>query len=1056
MFSCSTREAKVNHLHTLLLRLVLLLLSAVSVTHASLTDLRAVALDSLGLVWMGNGDGLYCWDGRYLIMQSVWDGYEGGAVNAITVDPQGIVWVQAAGGLYRRDAAFRRVESLSPVLESKCRCLLANGSRLFIGGDRGLVSMDQQGRERVLLEKLRVNALCITPQGMLLAGSQAQGLYLFDANGNPALIPPDFRDALPTIESLAADDKHVLAVGRDTNGLRHCAELDLQRGQLQILDLQLCETDDTSSAELMTRLNGVGVVIRSSRGWVDLNGATIDMSNHEDPRPWPAERLCDWIPSLCYSPIPGSFLQENVADGVLLDANGNVQLLPTTSHQNLTVIQVLAGSNPVLLLEDEGHQKLLLELGEEGYHRAQLPDTLDLRSIRSVCHAPGGDTSELLIGLTNGLMLLRDGDTASFVGEEEIWWLENFGSTLALASGPQGLAFFDGSHISKLRVREPVYMAVNDGFRGIIACAADYMINLDAANEIDTIAYPDALVRHAAESNCAPGQLVGQLLVASGRYWLLAGGDFYYYASPQIGWCRPLPGAGLSHEHIRSVALDHAETVWLSGSMGTGYLVPDYVAPLIVATKQVQQLVRAQLSDTLPLDVVDPLSSPETAVRLRCRLDDREWSAWRAPRALIPTELLPTDTLSKGVHRFQLQAVDAWGNLSREVLTFPLNVTPHRMGITHRISILIGMLIVGGILTVLLPAHVSLTLLELLALGLAVWIRLKTEEPYFYFLMPVFALLVWWYVRVNMKQAKTKEELEPPGGILDLVDLFREFGHSGTATRNLDRLLRTSRNLYHQGQLDEDVLDRFLDARRVFLELTVHSLHTVSRMFSRLPERDNPLPPSQLAQYRERVTEVEDSLVKLSDPPSDVAMEELAFRLNQLQNLLGELEHKVDLQISSSPLHVVDRILKERQDELAGIELSIVCARELRQVMARLPVDKLHFILDNLITNAVYWMRNRKDARLSVELVERPTRLQILIRDTGPGIPEEQQARVFDAGWSGRSRTETSGDTSESGGGYGLYRSREILVRFGGRLVIHETSHEGTTFLLEVKKVEPA
>lgn len=41
-------------------------------------------------------------------------------------------------------------------------------------------------------------------------------------------------------------------------------------------------------------------------------------------------------------------------------------------------------------------------------------------------------------------------------------------------------------------------------------------------------------------------------------------------------------------------------------------------------------------------------------------------------------------------------------------------------------------------------------------------------------------------------------------------------------------------------------------------------------------------------------------------------------------------------------------------------------------------------------------------------------------------------------------------------GGYGLYRSREILARFGGRLVVERSAPgEGSTFLLEVKKVEP-
>ena len=1045
-----------NILRKLLLPLVLLLLGTVSVAHANLSDLRAVALDSLGFVWLGNADGLYRWDGRNLSMQGVWDGYEGGAVNVISVDPQGRVWVQGAGGLFRRDVAFRRVESLSPVLEGKCRCMLANGGRLLIGGDRGLVSMDAQGRERVLLEKLRVNALCETSQGILMVGCQAQGIYLFDANGNPALIPPGFRETLPTIEALAADRERVLAAGLDIKGHRRCAEVDLERGQLRFLDLDVLPVTQQTQAPLLKYTSDDGFILHSAQGWLRLADRQLLRTQQEDPRQWPAEDLCAWLPELCQRPVPGGFHVKDNNDGVLLEVNGQVRLLLAANQQNLSVIQGLPGDTPVLLLEEESGERLLLEHTEEGYRRPLLPDSLNMRNLRTMCHAPGGSAGDLLVGLSEGLLLLREDQSSTLLSDEEVWWLEDFSPTLALASGPQGLAFFDGTNVSQLRVREPVYMAINDGFRGITACAARYMINLDAANEIDTLQYPETLIEQALAAELDPGQLVRQLLAVGGRYWLLAGDDFYYYASPQIGWCQLLPGAGLESATIRSVALDHNERVWLSGSMGNGYLVSDYVAPMIVADRQLQQLDRKQLGDTLPVDVVDPLSLPQAAVKIRCRLDDGEWSAWQRTARLVPAQVLPTDTLSKGIHRFQMQAVDAWGNLSPQLLTVPLNVTPRRIGITHRISILLGLLIVGGILTTILPGKISLLLLELAALGVSYWIWARTEEPYFYFLVPVFALLIWWYAQVNLKQARAREKEEPLGGLLELVDLFREFGHSGTATRNLDRLLRTSRNLYHQSELDTDVLERFLEARRLFLELTAHSLHSVTRMFDRLPERDNPLPPSQLALYRERVSAVEDCLNKLQDPPSEAAMEELAFHLNQLQNLLSELEHKVDLQISSAPLAVIDRILKERQEELAGVELVIVCARELRQVMARLPVEKLHFILDNLVTNAVYWMRGCKDARLTIELIERPTRLQILVRDTGPGIPAEQQERVFDAGWSGRSGSDENNTSEESGGGYGLYRSREILVRFSGRLVIHETSPEGTSFLLEVKKVEPA
>jgi signal transduction histidine kinase len=122
-------------------------------------------------------------------------------------------------------------------------------------------------------------------------------------------------------------------------------------------------------------------------------------------------------------------------------------------------------------------------------------------------------------------------------------------------------------------------------------------------------------------------------------------------------------------------------------------------------------------------------------------------------------------------------------------------------------------------------------------------------------------------------------------------------------------------------------------------------------------------------------------------------------------------------------------------------------------VLARLPVDKLQFILDNLVDNALHWMREQPAPRLGIDVRERPATLQVRVSDNGAGIAADQRERIFAAGVSGKQR---AGKGTEADGGYGLYRSREILARFGGRLVVEESAPGlGSTFLLEIKKVEP-
>jgi signal transduction histidine kinase len=290
--------------------------------------------------------------------------------------------------------------------------------------------------------------------------------------------------------------------------------------------------------------------------------------------------------------------------------------------------------------------------------------------------------------------------------------------------------------------------------------------------------------------------------------------------------------------------------------------------------------------------------------------------------------------------------------------------------------------------------------------------------------------------------------VEAARGILELVDQFREFGHSGVATRNLDRLLRCCRNLYDDNGVDEEIRRRLLEAREVFLGSTLQTLESLLDSFESLPSRENPVAPAQLAQVRERVQRLGSLIKDLEDPPGRSSLEELELNLAALEKQLGRLEKAVDRQVAANPVKVLDGLLIQLRDELGGVALTLTIPQELRGMLIRLPVPRLQFILENLISNALYWMREREQPRLHIELRERPTLLQILVRDNGPGIPQDQWERIFDPGNSGR--------PAEEKGGYGLFRSREILARFGGRLVVNDsTPGEGSCFLLEAKKVEP-
>lgn len=169
-----------------------------------------------------------------------------------------------------------------------------------------------------------------------------------------------------------------------------------------------------------------------------------------------------------------------------------------------------------------------------------------------------------------------------------------------------------------------------------------------------------------------------------------------------------------------------------------------------------------------------------------------------------------------------------------------------------------------------------------------------------------------------------------------------------------------------------------------------------------------------------------------------------ALRIGQLVEDLLELEAIEagkgssltieDVQVAPVVGHVVDT-LRARANE-TGATMRVDAGEH----VVRGDADAVERIVLNLVDNAI--RHGGKDVAISITATREADRVRIVVHDSGPGIPLDDRARVFERFHRGAAAR----DPERRGTGLGLAIARELAVAMNGTL----TLGEGSTFVLEL------
>jgi signal transduction histidine kinase/CHASE3 domain sensor protein len=150
-----------------------------------------------------------------------------------------------------------------------------------------------------------------------------------------------------------------------------------------------------------------------------------------------------------------------------------------------------------------------------------------------------------------------------------------------------------------------------------------------------------------------------------------------------------------------------------------------------------------------------------------------------------------------------------------------------------------------------------------------------------------------------------------------------------------------------------------------------------------------------------------------------------------------------ELELADVAVDAVESARPSAEESGLRLELLVDEAPPVRGDRARLAQ-----LVDNLVSNAIKFTPSGGSVEVSTGSVNGLATLQV--RDTGPGMSEEDTARLFERFF----RTRSASEQHVPGTGLGLAISQAIANAHGGRITVSSREGEGTTFTVELPTVE--
>ncbi len=128
--------------------------------------------------------------------------------------------------------------------------------------------------------------------------------------------------------------------------------------------------------------------------------------------------------------------------------------------------------------------------------------------------------------------------------------------------------------------------------------------------------------------------------------------------------------------------------------------------------------------------------------------------------------------------------------------------------------------------------------------------------------------------------------------------------------------------------------------------------------------------------------------------------------------------------------------------QASDIDLEVKVEDKLPQVLTA--ANQIKIVIENLIDNAIRYAKPKdgKKGAIKISIIKKDKNIQFEIKDNGLGIPKDDQRYIFQKFF----RSQNVKEMQPYGSGLGLFITKSIVTRIGGKIWFKSEEGKGTVF----------